>query len=151
MGTRGQPGCAGLGTPGTGRNLHPQELVPSLLSLPTFLGSPHRLLLDLLEQPLVDGAVAVPSGQVHGQQDTGIHRLLEIDRSLQLLEQLGHRVLGGHWKERGGHWDPVSHPGSVPALRGWLTLTTALGGRAAHQGQQHPDAQSQAKHSPGAS
>lgn len=98
----------------------------------------------------MDGAVAVPPGQVHGQQDTGIRRLLEIDRPLQALEQLGHRVLWGHWKERGGHRDPVSHPGSLLVLRGWLTLTTALSGHAAHQGQQDPDAQSQAKHPSGA-
>lgn len=129
----------------------PRELVLPLLFLPTFLGSPHRLLLDLLEQPLVDGTIAVPPSQVHGQQDTGICRLLEVYRSLHALEQLGDQVLWGHWKERGGHQGPVSHPWSLLALCGWLTLTTALGGRAAHQGQQDPDAQSHTKHPSGAS
>lgn len=99
VGTRGQPGCAELGTPRAGGNLVPRELVPSLLSLPTFLGSPHCFLLDLLEQPLVDGTVTVPPSQVHGQQDTGIRRLLEIYRFLHALEQLGDLILRGHWKE----------------------------------------------------
>lgn len=89
-------------------------------------------------------------------QDAGVWHLVGIEASLQALKQLGDQVLQGHWRDRCGHHVGTGGGRSLgsrvlsavflPALCGRLTLSSALRGCAAQQGQQDPNAQSHGKH-----